>query len=64
MSIKDYNKKLFIKGNSTPDVDKIKQNNIVVSCNIPLWQLNLLQLISDKLEDESGCQVWYGYMKD
>ena len=64
MSIADYNRKLCIKGSSESSPVIIKQTDKLVTIALPLWQLNLIDAIIEDLDNESGCQVWYGYMKD
>lgn len=64
MSIRDYSRKLCIKGSaeSTPSV--VRCNEKLVTLTLPLYQVNLIDSIIECLENESGCEVWYAYMKD
>ena len=64
MSIRDYNRKLCVKGQNEPNMTIIKENDKLVSITLPLWQVNLIDSLTDCLEDESGAEVWYSYMKD
>lgn len=64
MSVKDYCKKIAYKGDVEPTPHVIRCNDLIVSCDIEIWKLNLIEAIQEALEEEHGCSVWFSYMKD
>lgn len=64
MSVRDNNKKICVQGNIGPNINVIRYSDKCVNCDLPLWQLNIIEAINEKLDNENGCSVWFSYMKD
>ncbi len=64
MSIRSMNRKIVVKGDIEPTPTTYTYSEREVTTSLPLWQLNILEAINEKLTDEHGCQVWFSYMKD
>lgn len=63
MSVSNIHKKVAIKGDVEPTPIVIKySDDLIVNVDIPLCDLNILQAILEKLENEKGCSVWVSNM--
>ena len=63
MSVSNIHKKVAIKGDVDPTPIVVKySHDLIVNVDIPLCDLNILQTILEKLENEKGCSVWVSNM--